>query len=196
MRRTVTPELAEVAVGKEPNGVAIAPDGLHAYVANTLDGTVSVLAINRSSASIATVVNTVTVGTEPYGLALTPAGSKLYVANARSNTVSVIETNNDYAVKTTINVGPEPRGIAITNSGPGDDTRETVFVTQFLSLPIEGKVDGTDDAKAGHVTAISAATDAVLGDIVINPIADTGFKALGDAVSKIAPPATPVAAGL
>ena len=91
-------------------------------------------------------------------------------------------------------MGPEPRGIAITNSGAGDDYQETVLVTQFLSLPVEGKVDGADDAKAGHVTAISAATDTVIGDIVVNPLADTGLKAAGDALQRIAPPATPVAA--
>src|SRR6185436_13889509 len=55
----------------------------------------------------------------------------------------------------------------------------------------DGKVDGADDAKAGHVTVISAATDAVVADIVINPMADTGFKAAGDALARIAPPATP-----
>ncbi len=185
-------KLAEITVGKEPNGVALSPDGLRAYVANTIDGTVTVLGINRGAATYGNVLATVTVGTEPYGLALTPSGRKLYVANARSNTVSVIDTTANYSVKTISNVGFEPRGIAITNGGT-DDNLETVFVTQFLSLPIEGRVDGADDAKAGHVTAISAATDAVIGDIVINPIADTGFKAAGDALQRIAPPATPAA---
>src|SRR5215831_14927728 len=42
--------LAEIPVGKEPNGVALSPDGSHGYVANTVDGTVSVLNINRTSA--------------------------------------------------------------------------------------------------------------------------------------------------
>jgi YVTN family beta-propeller protein len=183
--------LAEVAVGKEPNGVAISPDGSRSYVANTVDGTVSVLGIDRNS-NYVTLLRTISVGTEPYGLALTPTGRKLYVANARSNSVSVIETASNYSVATIANAGLEPRGIAITNSGSGDDTQETVFVTRFLSLPVAGKVDGSDDATAGHVTAISAATDTVIGDIVINPIADTGSKAAGDALQRIAPPATPV----
>jgi uncharacterized protein (TIGR03437 family) len=185
--------LAEIPVGKEPNGVAMSPDGTRAYVANTLDGTVSVLNISRTASAAYTLVTTIPVGTEPYGLALTPAGRKLYVANARSNSVSVIDTTANSVYRTIPNVGPEPRGIAITNSGAADDSQETVFVTQFLSLPIDGKVDGADDAKAGHVTAISAASDTIIGDIVINPLADTGIKAAGDALQRIAPPATPVA---
>ena len=92
-------------------------------------------------------------------------------------------------IKTIADAGIEPRGIAITNGGA--DAAETVFVTQFLSLPVAGKVDGADDAKAGHVTAISAASDTVIGQITLNPIADTGFKAAGDALQRIPPPATP-----
>jgi uncharacterized protein (TIGR03437 family) len=181
--------LVEIPVGKEPNGVALSPDGSRGYVANTVDGTVSVIGIDRSRYNGSAVSATIRVGTEPYGIAITPGGTKLYVANARSNSVSVISTASN-SVTANINTGPEPRGIAITNSGVSD-TQETVFVTQFLSLPIAGKVDGADDAKAGHVTVISAASDTALGDVTINPIADTGFKAAGDALQRIAPPATP-----
>src|SRR4051794_41178357 len=40
-------KLAEVPVGEEPNGVALLPNGSRAYVANTVSGTVTVLAINK-----------------------------------------------------------------------------------------------------------------------------------------------------
>ena len=109
------------------------------------------------------------------------------MTNARSNSVSVIDTATDTVVTTIANVGAEPRGIAITNDGDADDTDETVYVTQFLSLPIAGRVDGRDDAKAGMVTVIPTATNTVSAMIALNPIADTGFKATGDALQRIPP---------
>jgi mono/diheme cytochrome c family protein len=105
--------------------------------------------------------------------------------------VSVIDTATDTVSRTILNVGVEPRGIAISNDGDADDTDETAYVTQFLALPIPGRVDGQDNAKEGVVTRISTATDSVLGDTVLNPIADTGFKALGDAIARI-PPGDPL----
>lgn len=179
--------LAEVPVQVEPNGVAILPNGSKAYVANTVSGTVSVIPLNIPNGLISKPSKHIPVGTEPYGLALTPNGTKLYVSNSRSDSISVINTATDLVIKTIQNVGPEPRGIAITNDGDSNDNDETVYVTQFLSLPIAGKVDGQDDARAGHVTIISTATDTVTGMVTINPIADTGFKATGDAIARIPP---------
>src|SRR5262249_8256605 len=154
----------------------------------TVSGTVSVMLLNIRNGFISRPFKHIGVGTEPYGLALTPNGTKLYVSNARSNTVSVIDTTTDTVIKTIFGVGPEPRGIAITNDGDGDDTDEQAFVTQFLSLPVGGGiVDGQDNAKAGHVTIISTNTDTVTGQVTINPLANTGFNATGDAILRIAP---------
>ena len=189
LRNNTTVRLAEIGVGDEPNGVALSPDGSRLYVANTVNGTVTVLSVDRAGGSYSTVIATITVGTEPYGLALTPSGRKLYVTNSRSNSVSVIDTTTNQVARTITNVGFEPRGIAITNSG--DDTQETVYVTQFLALPVPGKFDGADDGKVGKVTVISAGTDTITGEITLNPMADTGFKAAGDALARVAPPATP-----
>ena len=184
--------LGEVAVGKEPNGVALSPDGSRAYVANTVDGTVWVIGVTRTPAFATTVVGVISVGVEPYGLALTPSGRKLYVTVSRSNYVTVIDTTTNLVIKNILGGWLEPRGIAITNGGT-DDSQETAFVTQFLALPVAGKVDGADDAKTGRITAVSVASDTVIGETVINPLADTGFKAAGDALARTAPPAAPVA---
>ena len=95
-------------------------------------------------------------------MAVTPNGKKLYVTNARSNSVSVIDTATNNVIKTIENVGIEPRGIAITNNGDEDDDDETVYVTQFLALPVAGKVDGQDNSKEAFVTVLSTATDEVI----------------------------------
>jgi YVTN family beta-propeller protein len=59
---------APVTVGKYPFGVAITPDGEHAYVANPGDGTVSVIATATGVVSAP-----VTVGKYPFGVAITRA---------------------------------------------------------------------------------------------------------------------------
>ena len=178
--------LAEVPVGVEPWGVAVLPGGKIGYVANTVSGTVSVIQFGKNKNKI-TEVGKIEVGTEPYGLVTTPNGTKLYCANARSNSISVIDTNTNTVVKTIEGVGFEPRGLAVTNDGDSDDLDESLYVTQFLSLPVSGKIDGADDAKAGHVTVISTSTDQVTGEILLQPLADTGFKAAGDALARIPP---------
>jgi YVTN family beta-propeller protein len=180
-------KLAEVPVQLEPNCVAFLPDGKKLYVANTVAGTVSVVPVNLANGFIGKALRNIPVGTEPYGLALTPNGTRLYVSNARSNTVSIIDTATDAVVATLFDVGIEPRGIAITNDGDDSDLDELVYVTQFLSLAVPGRPDGRDDAKVGHVTVISTTTNTVVGDIVLDPLADTGFKALGDALARIPP---------
>jgi len=179
-------KLAEVPVQLEPSSVAFMPDGGKVYVANQLSGTVTVMRTNLANGAIGRPVHLV-VGKEPAALVLTPNGKKLYVANSRSNSISVIDTATDAVVKTIFGVGPEPRGLAISNNGDASDSDETLYVTQFLSQTLAGKVDGADDAKAGHLTRVSTGSDSVVGQVVVNPIADTGFKALGDALARIAP---------
>lgn len=183
--------LGEFAVGREPNGVAISPDGQYVYVVNTVDGTVSVLEVDLSQEIVTKVVATLEVGTEPYGIALTPNGQKAYVTNARSNSVSVIDTATNVVTATITNVGPsvgaEPRGIAITNNGNELDVDETVYITHFYSFANQGKLDGEDDSKTGLVTKIATESDSVIGQIVLTNMADTGFKATGDAIKRQAP---------
>jgi YVTN family beta-propeller protein len=191
-------KIAEVGVQEEPTGVAISPDGKEVYSANTVSGTVSVIRINRTNEAkpggVARVIRHIPVGVEPVSLVLSPSGKRLYVANARSNSISVINTRSMRVVKTIDNIGFEPRGLTITNDADGSDDNETLYVTQFLALPAPGRIDGEDNAKEGRVTMISLRDDSVTGAVVLNPLADTGFKAAGDAVARIAPPAAPVEA--
>lgn len=185
--------LAQVPVQKEPNGVAFSPDSRTAYVANTVSGTVSVIPLNLANGVIQRPSQHIAVGTEPYSLLMTPNGTKLYVANSRSNDVSVIDTATNTVEKTITGVGLEPRGLAMTNDGDAQDNDETLYVTNFLALPVPGKLDGADDSKQGIIAVVPTSTNAVATAIAVKPVADTGFKATGDALARVAPgdPANP-----
>jgi YVTN family beta-propeller protein len=179
--------VATVPVQSEPNGVAFLPNGLRAYVANTVSGTVSVINLNIANGVVNKPSKHIPVGVEPYALVVTPNGTMVYVANARSNSVSVIDTATNAVVKTIFNAGLEPRGLAVTNDGDSDDTDEKLYVTSFLSVPVPGKIDGADDAKQGLVTVVATATNTVVGTVFVNPLANTGFNANGDALARIPP---------
>jgi YVTN family beta-propeller protein len=181
---------ARVPVQHEPNGVAVTPDGRTIFAANTASGTVTVFGANVRNGVVFKPRAQLSVGTEPYALCMAPNGTRLYVANARSNTVSVIDPQSDAVIATVFGAGREPRGLALTNDGDGDDLDETLVVTSFLAAPIPGRLDGADDAKQGEVTLISTATNSVIGTVDLNPLADTGFRATGDAIARI-PPADP-----
>lgn len=181
--------IAEIGVGAEPRNVALSPDGRHAFVANAGGDTVTVI---DALASPPRPLGQIQVGVEPYGMAFTPNGKKLYVANARSNTVSVIDGGTLQVVRTIAGVGAEPRGIAITNDGDDRDDDEKVYVTQFQGVDRAGVADGSiqigaDDYKEGRVAVIASATDQVVKQAVLNPMADTGFKSNGSALKKLAP---------
>jgi len=179
--------IAQVPVQKEPNGVAFTPDGRTAYIANTVSGTVSVINTDLPNGVVQPPTQHIRVGTEPYSLVMAPNGSVLYVANARSNDITVIDTAANAVVRTITNVGFEPRGLAITNDNDQQDSDETLYVTNFLAVPVAGKLDGADDSKEGFVTVISTATNTVTGTISLKPLVDTGFKATGDALARVAP---------
>jgi YVTN family beta-propeller protein len=177
---TDTPRmLGTVGVGREPNSVAVHPNNVKAYVANSLDGTVSVVDLN-----LLRVTRTITVGAEPMAVALSPGGTRAYVANSASNNLMVIDTVRD-AVVATVDLsgsGTAPRAIAVTNGGSGNDANETVFVALFFSRLRPGKTatdEGQDDNREGHVVAVSAATNTVLGTAVLAPLANTGFNSNG-----------------
>lgn len=169
-------KLAEVAVGQEPRGVAISPEGLRAFVTNTASGTVSVLGLGGDDPFV--VITEIPVGSEPRGCALSPNGTRLYVANHTAGTVSVVNTQNLTVIET-VNVGGNPQAVAVTHDGDRDDTDETVFVTRYYAeLVPAGLGEGFDNGKQGVVMAFSAANpSATLAKIALAPLANSGFTA-------------------
>jgi YVTN family beta-propeller protein len=74
-----------IPVGTGPAGVAVNPLTNTAYVANFIDGTVSVI-----SGRTGTVTGTIPVGNNPLVVAVNPVTNKTYVTNFSDGTVSVI----------------------------------------------------------------------------------------------------------
>ena len=111
--------LATVNVGRNPQGVAVAPNGQNIYVANFDDNTVSVV-----SRATQTVAATVPSGVGPTGVDVTPNNNYAYVTNFTDNTISVIRTSDNSVIKT-ITVGTNPNGIAVSPNGA------YVYVTNY-----------------------------------------------------------------
>jgi YVTN family beta-propeller protein len=109
------PALVSIFVGGNPAGVAITPDGRHAYVASEISDVVSVI-----DAATATIGATITVGSGPVGVAITPDGSHAYVTNFDAGTVVVIPA---VPTLTTISPtqGPTTGGTVVTITGTSLD---------------------------------------------------------------------------
>ena len=101
--------LNTINVGKLPSEVTFANDGSKVYVANTKDGSVSI--INPSTKS---VIQTVSVGVMPVG-AWPASNGKMYADNEGSQTVSEIDVLTN-SVTATINLGFKPGYVAYNSS--------------------------------------------------------------------------------
>lgn len=94
-----------------PTGVALAPNGEHAWVANGREG--SVVEIDLARLEVTRRIHG--VGTRPWGMALTPDGKKLYVAAGPD--VAVVDVASARVAKR-IRVGDGPRGVVVARRAP------------------------------------------------------------------------------
>ena len=173
-----------ITVGKEPEAIAITPDGNTAYVTNFGSDNVSVIDLSSKS-----VEATIGVGTEPVAVAITPNGKSAYVVNAGSEDISVIDTETN-EVTDTISVEHGPWGIAITPDGKfayvadvkgsrvsvidlsTNQVTESIGVEQDNPLPIEISPDGkrvyvanfAEGKPSGSVSVIDTESKQVVGE--------------------------------
>jgi len=103
--------LANIAVGPNPLGVAITPDGASLYV--DLQGSNQVAVIDTNQRLVLTYIP---VGMQPTGIALAPNGARAYVTNRADNTVSVIDTATNTVV-TTLPAGQTPVFLSVSPDG-------------------------------------------------------------------------------
>ena len=139
--------------------IAITPDGSKAYVADSINSSVSVIDLITNE-----VVAILPVGSGPTFIAISPDGLKAYVANSGSqetpgNTISIIDTQTDKIINT-LTVGSVPRALGIVVV---TDTISKLYVVN----------SGTQDDPDNTVSVINVLTDTVVTSITvgINPVA-------------------------
>jgi YVTN family beta-propeller protein len=172
--------VATISVGNSPRGIAFNPNNGNLYVANALDGTVTVI-----NGTTNTVVATIPVGVNPIDIAFNPNNGNLYVTNFVDNTVTVINGATNTVVGTPIPVGLTPNDIAfnpnngnlyVTNSFDGtvsviNGTTNTVVATIPVGVfprdiafnPNNGNLYVTNSGTSNTVTVIDGATNTVVG---------------------------------
>ncbi|MDI9916858.1 beta-propeller fold lactonase family protein, partial [Rhodococcus sp. IEGM 1379] len=160
--------------GANPYGVAITPDGSHAYVTNLGSASVSVIETATN-----TVTGTIPVGQSPYGMAITPDGTRAYVANYDSGTVSVIAIDQAPTLTGTPAAGaldqPYRHAFTVTGQPAPTVTVTTGDLPAGLNLTNDGVLSGTPTTVGQFEFTLTASngigTDAVLP--VVLEITDT-----------------------
>ena len=145
--------VAQIAVGKMPLALVVNPVSNKVYVANSGEGTVSVI----NGATHATTK--ITVGASPSGVAVNPVTNKIYVTNSGDNSVSVIDGTSNGAIR--VAVGSRPYGIAV------NDVTNKIYVTNLGSNSVS-IIDGATNAVASVNVGASPLTVAV--NVVTNKI--------------------------
>ncbi len=97
-----------IAVGNDPLGLAITPDGRTAYVVNGGSNDVSVIDTATNTAARPPIP----VGLGPVAIAITPDGRTAYVISSQSGSVTPIDVATNKA-RRPIRVGGYPDAIAI-----------------------------------------------------------------------------------
>ncbi len=140
-----------VSVGSEPTSLALTPNGTALYVANWVDGTLSVI-----DPSTFTVTKTIDLNAT---LAATGLLGPEVLSAARPGLA-------------------HPRAIAITNNGDASDNDETLYVTEWFAQRTAPETAGGNNAdtnRKGLLYKIPIATG-VATTIDLLPVTDTTFN--------------------
>ncbi|WP_169708790.1 YncE family protein [Trinickia terrae] len=170
--------VATVSVGNGPIAVAIAPDGLRAYVVNTSDNSVS--SINTATQA---VVATINVPNGAGDIVVSPDSSRVYVGGVNGTYyISAIDTStnkvvasNSLATDISIALAITPNGKTIYSGGGNQigviDTATLTLTSTISPVASVSDVRVSPDGTRAYVSSyqdvqvIDTATNAQLADI-------------------------------
>lgn len=113
-----------IAVGRQPNGIALSRDGRIAFVSDRRADNVAVVDLVSGS-----VTAWIPVGAAPAGVAISGDESRLFVANSVSNDVSIVDIDGEREIRR-LAAGQSPYAVGVAPDGA------SVFVTNRLSNPV------------------------------------------------------------
>jgi YVTN family beta-propeller protein len=104
-------KITHIAVGKQPEGIALSPDARELWVGHNGDGKVSII-----DTATNTVKETIQVGEVPIRVKFTPDGKRVLISDPKSGELIVFDAAARKQIKR-IAVGETPVGILITPDG-------------------------------------------------------------------------------
>ncbi|HEX8856735.1 MAG TPA: beta-propeller fold lactonase family protein, partial [Thermoleophilaceae bacterium] len=165
--------VSRIAVGDEPQGLAIDPNNRYAYVANTAAGTVTIIRItnanpNRFRARVARDLGrrgTFLTGAEPWNIVSSPDGKRIFVANSSQDTITVIDATQSRSRSGRLTSPRVIGGVALRGSAcsPNPDfhfqprgmavslDNKKLFVTSFFAFQRPGFRQVNDQGRQGIV---------------------------------------------
>ncbi|MCR5661731.1 MAG: YncE family protein [bacterium] len=144
---------AYVAVGSNPTGMELSPDGRFLYVVNSGSGDVSVI-----DAWSFTEMGRIRVGVSPQKVAVTPDGSRVFITNKGSDNVTVLNGMNQAPIAT-VPVGKGPVGVAVSPDGS----------KAFVGCTGTGNVSVLDASTGGILMSTSPLPNSTPWGICVRP---------------------------
>jgi YVTN family beta-propeller protein len=165
-------KLAEIAVGKSPRSIAIAPDG-RVWISNKAEATLSI--INPATLQVQQTVS-LPFASQPFGLAFAPDGNAAYVVLEATGKLMKLDATTGATIAS-VDIGTNPRYVSII----GDSGK--ILVSRYITaaLPGESTAAVQTAGRGGEVVVVNAGTMAIDKTVVLqySDIQDTNNTGSG-----------------
>jgi len=142
-----------VATGLQPGAIALSPDRITMFVANSGDNTISLYTINSDGRTLTPAGQPVSAGNTPVALVIDPANNLLFVADKGSDSIMVLNiAPGVVTVKTSFPIqtpaapgGSGPNALALSPNGFSctDNRTPTPITQKCFALYAANQIAGT-----------------------------------------------------